>query len=98
MRVVPDIHFAIPGVSRDSHSFEIQAGFGIYDVSERRAILDVPANSQSELACSEFAVGWDRWYGRIAIVICFLYFVLSFPIVIRTGYFPRFNFVTNHFI
>ena len=29
-------------------------------------LCDVPANSPSALAWSEFAVGWVRWHGRIA--------------------------------
>ena len=40
-------------------------------------MLDVPANSPSALACSEFAVGWDRWHGRIACVMLRFYFFFA---------------------
>jgi len=36
-----------------------------FDGAQRWAMLDVPANSPSVLACSEFAVGQLRWHGRI---------------------------------
>jgi len=40
-------------------------------------MLDVPANSPSALACSEFAAGWVRWHGRIAGVSGWLSFNLA---------------------
>ena len=53
----------------------------------------VPANSPSVLACSEFAVGWVRWHGRIAIVLSFAYLGSNFNFRFFLQLFPKYKFL-----
>ena len=56
-------------------SFPEKAGILLvgYNEAQRTAMRRASKFARAS-ACSEFAVGWDRWHGRIAIVVRSSYF------------------------